>query len=543
MAAINSPSFDGWMVGEVKKVDPANRRLGVYIHKLMANIPSTTEQELQIPTVTNPNLSNNIDSSTYARSVDTVNYIWVRSTDMREKMPDVGSKVLVWFLDGDPKKGFWSPFYLNDYVYSFIEEEKYSRLFQMNGLVIEEEDNVEIIAGQGLSATISEPEAKRKIIQFNIDNVIESATVPNNLANGQFWLDQESGILYINVRGVLIKLTKSQKTKPNQVFVVSNIPEGYTIPFPDMYFSSLTHILRLTVNDKYLIEGKDYIINEQERVITLYQNIVSGSRATFEFIDKDIVGLKTNYVSIDASEASGATTIDLSKYITRKVLNVLLYINGQLIHDGYSYDRQNLKLHLDEPRTDIKEIGIEVFEDPNITYTVRKLHTQINKNDLNVNDMYLYSFDNIDYRYKSGDIINILWGESIVLNEKQFTISSDGVIKILRPNINIDFQPDIIDITLLIFEYKIDSDFSGEGPILMEPKEEIIELNVGENSFYYSDERELDISNIKIYDNGVLMEYGKHYNVNLSERLVTLNFVIDELDYQLGLNKFTIITG
>lgn len=110
------------LIGTVLVVDSANRKLGVYIPKLMPAIDGSIKKSYNVATnngIELPKLNNMVSTT-----VNKTNYIWVRNWDSEEAMPDVDSKVEVVFIDGDIRQAFWKKFNPNG-DYKVIESEKY----------------------------------------------------------------------------------------------------------------------------------------------------------------------------------------------------------------------------------------------------------------------------------------------------------------------------------------------------------------------------------------------------------------------------------
>lgn len=114
--------FSGYLVGTVKKIDKKSRKVAVFLPKMMPAIPETGSKQV----ITNyGNTSIKVNYRNYMTSVD---YIWTEARNTDEPMPEVGSKVLVWFLENSPWAGYWEKFNaLGDY--SVIPEERYKSLF------------------------------------------------------------------------------------------------------------------------------------------------------------------------------------------------------------------------------------------------------------------------------------------------------------------------------------------------------------------------------------------------------------------------------
>ena len=115
-------------IGTVLKVDRENRRVGVFIPKLMATMYDSEAQDYNY--ATNNGIALNNLSTAISNTVEKKNYLWIKPRERSNGLPDVGSKVLVKFLDGNPRLGYYCVWNING-DYKIIEEEKYPELFNL----------------------------------------------------------------------------------------------------------------------------------------------------------------------------------------------------------------------------------------------------------------------------------------------------------------------------------------------------------------------------------------------------------------------------
>lgn len=87
------------MIGTVIDFNIKNRQLAVYIPKLM-------------------------------QALSPMSYIWIDARNYDEPLPDVDSKVLINFIDGDPKSPVWEKFNYLDQN-KIINDEKNKKLFTL----------------------------------------------------------------------------------------------------------------------------------------------------------------------------------------------------------------------------------------------------------------------------------------------------------------------------------------------------------------------------------------------------------------------------
>ena len=134
--------YDGKFIGTVIKVDKENRRAGVFIPKLMetmysadAHIPKLMEtmysadaQDYRYATNNGLQLSN--INTAISNVIEKKNYIWIKALNITDPLPDIGSKVLIEFVDNNPRLGYYRPWGPNG-DYKVIEEEKYPEVFKL----------------------------------------------------------------------------------------------------------------------------------------------------------------------------------------------------------------------------------------------------------------------------------------------------------------------------------------------------------------------------------------------------------------------------
>ena len=160
-------------------------------------MPGIPEGGVTTQTITN--LGNTTISVKYNKNVKTKSTFTVRATDTEESLPNVGSKVLVWFLEGNIRYAFWKKFNVKG-DYEVIDEEKYPRVFYItvNGQQFEvnEDDKIElklpdnykIVKSQADKTKtftiepVSDLEERVKILENNIGHPVQHTTDSNGAA-------------------------------------------------------------------------------------------------------------------------------------------------------------------------------------------------------------------------------------------------------------------------------------------------------------------------------------------------------------------------
>jgi hypothetical protein len=167
----NITDLSGLFIGIVKKTDAIGRKLGIYISKLMPAISEsspTYQENINIDSINLASTKTNLD---VAENIYTVPYIWVDMMNADDKLPDIGSRVGVIFLDGQITKGLAFKFNKNnDYVP--IQSEKYSPLsalsIQNKNIIIRENDIVNLTLPESLFNVIYSYDAEAKTHNYNI---------------------------------------------------------------------------------------------------------------------------------------------------------------------------------------------------------------------------------------------------------------------------------------------------------------------------------------------------------------------------------------
>lgn len=142
-------NLNGYFIGTVVGYDTSTRELDVFIPKLMPNI-ADGRKDVSIKT----NLGNNKINIKHNENLIISSSIKVKAEDKDESIPEIGSKVMIYFLDERFELGYWYKFNVNG-DYNVIEDEKYKLLntFYINDSFNEvyEEDTISIELPEGFS--------------------------------------------------------------------------------------------------------------------------------------------------------------------------------------------------------------------------------------------------------------------------------------------------------------------------------------------------------------------------------------------------------
>jgi hypothetical protein len=192
----NNINFMGYFVGEVLEIEQPTRKLSVYFPKLMPGIGGVEGVSSSVQTTTNPN----VGGLSYSETLRVRNSIWVSPYDFSQPLPSIGSKVLVFFVDGNPKQGFWDKFNPNN-SYSVIDEERFPNLFTMrvanSDVRVNSEDSVSIVFPEEFSSVYNEDGKSKRVELFRRENYVVSPSRPDNPFPGQIWFNTSEDGLFV----------------------------------------------------------------------------------------------------------------------------------------------------------------------------------------------------------------------------------------------------------------------------------------------------------------------------------------------------------
>lgn len=168
-------NLSGLYIGIVKDYDLDTRKVAVYLPKLMPAISEFTEVTKQTTNISNYV----IDDIEYQQSVDSTPFIWVSLMNSDDPMPDVNSRVGVYFIDSQITKGVCFKFNKNNY-YSVVPQERHKPIFTLNL------NGQKHIFYDGDTITINLPSEYKVIVSDNrpnenIENAYENRDVIFNI--------------------------------------------------------------------------------------------------------------------------------------------------------------------------------------------------------------------------------------------------------------------------------------------------------------------------------------------------------------------------
>ncbi len=201
----NSLNFMGFFIGDVLEVEQPSRRVSVYLPKLMPGIGGDTLVSSEIQT----SQTRSVSGLKYSQTIRVRNSMWVYPYDYDEPLPAVGSKVAVFFIDGNPNRGYWDKFNPNN-DYTVIDEERYPKLATLRvantTIDVNKDDNVSIDLPREFYTTLSVSNKDKRISVLKNETYIISPDEPSDPAPGTLWFNTSDEGVYAFSRGKFNRL-------------------------------------------------------------------------------------------------------------------------------------------------------------------------------------------------------------------------------------------------------------------------------------------------------------------------------------------------
>ena len=260
----NNTKLTETYIGIVLDINKEKRYCYVFIPRLMMGLPDNIIVNNEYP-IENFNIINKTELN-LAKSITKTNVLKVYSEDIEEPMPLKGSLVQIYFLDGNPRYGYWEKFNPNG-KYQVIEEERYPKLFtiQLNNKIIEikDTDTLKINIPEDYKITYEENEKIKTI------NILDNKELSNSLYN----LKQYVQSLQNNVE-FIVKMQKNTTSEK-----ILNNYQNLAAKYSDKTFiqATLDYILiRLQYLEKsnLTLEEIIYVSTEIEQKIKTIEELV-----------------------------------------------------------------------------------------------------------------------------------------------------------------------------------------------------------------------------------------------------------------------------
>jgi hypothetical protein len=204
--------FEEYFVGTVVDYNQKTRMVSAFIPKIMPGIANGRGFSSTVATTTG---TTKITGLTDYNSVITLrNSLWLKPLDWNEPLPKPGSKVLIYFIDGNPKLGFWIPFNPNN-DYTVIDQEKYKNLFRLNiqdkMINVTDSDIIQINFPDSFKSIYSENDKHKTISLNRREDYLITNLEPIEPHNGTIWFSPDSGELKIFIQGEFKKLALEEQ--------------------------------------------------------------------------------------------------------------------------------------------------------------------------------------------------------------------------------------------------------------------------------------------------------------------------------------------
>lgn len=250
----NSPDFSVKMIGTVLSYDRTSREIICYIPQLMSGLPSG--RLIQSYIQTNPTSHKIYGYSTYKPTIQVRNGKRCRTWNQNYKIPDIGSKVQIEYLQNNPDEAYWYEEFNANGEFVPIPEETYDQLFnfQVNDQVfrIDSEDRL-VLNFNSENVTVSENN-KVKTMNITIPNeILFGYDIPTGLTEGKLWFNQKEKRLYIYHNSGLYRLVENTELEAIYEFL-SYI--GKKVKYADYQNTDFTN---LEVGD-IVFNKRDFII-------------------------------------------------------------------------------------------------------------------------------------------------------------------------------------------------------------------------------------------------------------------------------------------
>lgn len=163
-------------IGTVYNINVDTREIEVYIPKLM---PAIAEGGKSVEYMTNLGSSNNMTTINHSEHVTVKNTMKVSAYDLDEPMPKVGSKVAIYFLEGNIRFPYWKKFNMHG-EYDVIDEEKYPRRAYLQigekTVQIDNDDLIQIVLPDNYDVVLEKSEKIKIFRLFPSSDIDERLT-------------------------------------------------------------------------------------------------------------------------------------------------------------------------------------------------------------------------------------------------------------------------------------------------------------------------------------------------------------------------------
>ena len=531
-----------YYIGTVMEIDKGTRKCKVYIPKLMMGLPENIIINNNYPVKTENII--NIENLNISTSLTKTNIIEVQSYDIDEPMPEIGSLVLVYFLEGNPKYGYWEKF--NPYgKYEVIESERYPKVFTLEigdkKVQIDQDDYIKIDVPKEYEVVFVQSGKTKLIkIQNNNDealNISELQAIVNNLNNNLNSIKQEK-------IETIEELISEQKTAVETI--KASISDTLYTSVQDYlnYKSEQSNDLTLSLDD--LKHNSKDVSNKTSSLLELITKCSDYSNYYANNLTSIPVGKVQEYELL-----TNETAQSYFEEIYAKIINIDSETEVgkelQLLTEKLSYEKK-ICYYYEDKENKIETLTAVLNNDfPTPTVNLTDIYNKSNPNDETTDEEYkelvvaavsLHNSDNIS--------------SSTKLNETKVYKSQDVYLNLM----NLDFIVDAIEVddnkySLVIIDESVISQNNKESDIKIDPNNMIIDVEL-DNVKYYTKFLSENSENVWLITTEVIADTAESVDADvyqfkasdLNKKTVTLkityndvfnNTVVFEKDFTLDM--------
>lgn len=317
-------------VATVRGIDVVNRTCNVFIPKLMMTLPDSEFISHEYPLFTDKIVD--AENLKISKSLTKINYFKVFAKDQDEPMPAVNSRVIVYFIDGDPKQGYWTKFN-PDGNYEVIDSEKYKKCSSLQigdkKIDINEEDNIQIFIPNDFKVNVVEKGKNKNIyIEHNMKSNTSIGYLKTFIEglkkNMDYFVDEKISsankeikelivshvenvgeLLYDKLTNKITNIDFSGNTDIATIEKLKNQTKEEITKYNELLDIYNTYINYITANESKLLDITHLTVNEAKEQVNKYNDILDTDNFEENYnnliepisVDKEIkVNVNDNYI-------------------------------------------------------------------------------------------------------------------------------------------------------------------------------------------------------------------------------------------------------
>ena len=243
------------IVGIVKAYNESTREVAVFIPKFMPIVPEDRQDIDEMTNYGNNNITSTLD---YNTQITKTSYIWAMAKNADEKLPKVGSRVLLTFMEGNIDSLYWEPFNPNG-DYEVIDNEKYDKLISLKvgekQKDISEEDSIKITLPEDFDCVMLKDDAKKEVtFKINYSNASTQSIqrLRDIIGNTSYITTVNGELKTVEATGLISRIETIESVIGNE--------------------STATNLTKLELNDGDSIPANTYILADDK-----YTEVTEGS--------------------------------------------------------------------------------------------------------------------------------------------------------------------------------------------------------------------------------------------------------------------------